>query len=116
MKNMKLIKIIIILFVGLILGIGSGSVVYAVDEHGSEQVEEHADNVEHGQDTPGGSEETHGGEHGGGEGNGHGGGEHHIWWTFPGHELLLSIISCIYFAVFIIVIGRLFGTDLEGHH
>jgi hypothetical protein len=125
-------QIIIALFLGLILGLGLNSVVYASGGHKGEQIEEnnsqveHENTAEHSQpeehhqsaheetDAHGGHEETeaHGGEHG--DGGGHG--EHHIWWTFSGHEILLSVFSCIYFALFIIIIARFFGTDLEGHH
>ncbi len=78
------------------------------EEHGVSQHEEHVGSGEHGQ-----SVEEHGG--GGGEHEGEHGG-HHIWWQFKGYEVVLGALSCIYFALFIVIIPFFFGTDLEEHH
>jgi hypothetical protein len=96
------------LFLGLVLTIGPGSVSTVVSEetHDSHAQVEHSNADEHSEGT---HETSHGEEHGGGHGE-------HLWWTFPGYEIVISLLSCFYFAMFIIIIPRLFGKDLEGHH
>lgn len=46
----------------------------------------------------------------------HNGEEHHIWWIFPGYEIVLGVLSCIYFALFIVIVPYFIGKNLEEHH
>jgi hypothetical protein len=84
------------------------AIVHDTDTH-----TQHAEHAEHAGQAEGHDGHASGGSHSTEQ---HGGGQHHIWWQFPGYEIVLGALSCLYFALFIIIVPFFFGKDLEGHH
>ena len=121
MKSMKLIfKIIIVLWLGFMLELNPRCVIHAVQEETHKEIktiqheehasssEEHHVEVQHDEEHASSS-----GEHA--DSAGHQGETHHIWWQFPGYEIVLGALSCLDFALFIIIIPYFFGKDLGSH-
>jgi hypothetical protein len=109
--------IIGILFLGLIWGSNFSGVLHAAHEEDSAvHAESHTEITEQKHHNPHEDTSHANAEEHGGSAAGHHGEEHHLWWTFPGYEIVLGILSCIYFALFIIIIPKFFGKEMGEHH
>ncbi len=104
-KSLKLTYIIAALVLVLVRGsYNSSSTSQALAKEQVMAEPEHK--AEGHQEALGDSEHEPGGEHQQ---------KHHIWWTFPGYEIFLGVLGCLYFALVIIIVPFFIGKDLGSH-